>query len=205
MMTIEDFERIYEPFMCGNVNTMIDYLKDGDVFVDIGANTGLVASKIYEKTNLDKLILIEPIKPYYEECVRKFESKENVEIVNIGFSDENGTKKILCSENNLGYNKIEKDGMEIHPHFVQEVECVKFSDWVGDRKVNFIKIDAEGHDTNIVKGMFEWLDNVEKKPYILFEGEWYSDLEDEMSSILSSVYSYDVIRLGRDIFAKPKS
>jgi FkbM family methyltransferase len=142
MTTIEEFEKNYENFMVGSVDTMVSYLKEGDVFLDIGANTGLVSSKIYDRVKLGKLILIEPIKPYYEECIRKFSNKDNVEFYNIGFSDENGIKKFLCSEYNLGYNKIYEETMEIHPHFVEEIYCYRFSDWVGDRRIDFIKIDG---------------------------------------------------------------
>lgn len=203
-MTIQEFEEIYEPFMCGSVDAMANCLKEGDVFVDIGANTGLLSMRLMEKVKLGKLILIEPIKPYYEECKRKFAGNDVVEFENIGFSDETGVKKFLCSEINLGYNKIYNETMEIHPHFVEEIHCVRFSDWVGDRKIDFIKIDAEGHDTNIIKGMLDWLDIIEKKPYILFEGEWYDDLENQTATMLSERYSYNISRIGRDIMMVPK-
>ena len=202
-MTIQEFEGIYEQFMCGNINTMVSYLKEGDTFVDIGANTGLVATRIFEKTKLGKLILIEPVKPYYEECLRKFAGNDIVEIYNIGFSDVPGIKKFMCSEINLGYNKIYNETMEIHPHFVEEIECIKFSDWVGDRRVDFIKIDAEGHDTNIITGMVEWLDTIDKKPYILFEGDWYDDLERDTSNLMVGKYSYKITNEGRDILLIP--
>ena len=202
-MTIEEFELIYEKFMCGNVHTMIDCLTDGDTFVDIGANTGLVAKQIYDGVKLGKLILIEPIKPYYEECLRKFTGKDNVEVYNIGFSDVTGIKKFMCSEINLGYNKIYNETMEVHPHFVEDIYCVKFSDWVGDRDIDFIKIDAEGHDTNIINGMVDWLDTVDKKPYILFEGEWYDELEKQTIDMLLKKYPYNVTYFGRDILILP--
>ena len=94
--------------------------------------------------------------------------------------------------------------MEIHPHFVEDIYCIKFSDWVKDRKINFIKIDAEGHDTNIINGMVEWLDAIEKKPYILFEGDWYEDLEITTSNMMKNKYSYNIIHLGRDILLQPQ-
>ena len=202
-MTIQEFEEIYEQFMCGNINIMTDCLKDGDTFVDIGANTGLVATRIFEKVKLGKLILIEPVKPYYEECLRKFGGNDIVEIYNIGFSDVPGIKKFMCSETNLGYNKIYNETMEIHPHFVEEIVCIKFSDWVGDRRVDFIKIDAEGHDTNIITGMVEWLDAIDKKPYILFEGDWYDDLERTTSNLMVEKYSYKITNVSRDILLIP--
>jgi FkbM family methyltransferase len=205
MTTIEEFEKTYENFMCWSVDIIVTHLKEGDVFLDIGANTGLFSSKIYDKVNLGNLILVEPIKPYYEECIRKFTDKKNVEFHNIGFSNENGVKKFLCSEYNLGYNKIYQDDMEIHPHFIEEIYCFRFSDWIGDRKVDFIKIDAEGHDTLIIEGMLDWLDSIEKVPYILFEGDWYEDLEEITIRTLIERYNYEVNYVGSDILMVPTS
>ncbi len=204
MVTIKEFEEIYEIYICGNVDIIASYLKDGDTMIDIGANTGLLASKIIEKVNLGKLILVEPIKPYLEECKNKLKDYTNVEYENIGFSNKNGIERFYCSEINLGYNKIYRDDMEIHPHFIEEIDCVRFSDWVGDREIDFIKIDAEGHDIPIIEGMFEWLDKVKKRPYILFEGDWYKDLEENMVKTLTERYSYSVSYVGRDILMIPE-
>ena len=202
-MTIEEFENEFEIYMCNNVDIISNCLLKGDVLIDIGSNTGLLASKILEKINLSKLILVEPVKKYYDECVKKLGDKINVEILNLGFSDINGPKKIYCSELNLGYNKIYHESMEIHPHFIEEVNCLRFSDWVGDRRVDFIKIDAEGHDTNIINGMLDWLDKIHKLPYILFEGGWYEDLEKNTINLLIERYSYTIKYSGRDILAIP--
>ncbi len=204
MVTIKEFEEIYEIYICGNVDIIASYLKDGDTMIDIGANTGLLASKIIEKVNLGKLILVEPIKPYLEECKNKLKDYTNVEYENIGFSNKNGIERFYCSEINLGYNKIYRDDMEIHPHFIEEIDCVRFSDWVGDREIDFIKIDAEGHDIPIIEGMFEWLDKVKKRPYILFEGDWYKDSEENMVKTLTERYSYSVSYVGRDILMIPE-
>jgi FkbM family methyltransferase len=204
MVTIKEFEDIYEIYMCGNVNIISDCLKKGDTLVDIGANTGLLATKIIERVELGKLILVEPIKPYYEECKNKLGHLPNVEFENVGFSDKNGVEKFYCSEINLGYNKIYRDDMEIHPHFIEEINCVKFSDWVGDRKIDFIKIDAEGHDTLIIEGMLDWLDKIDKVPYILFEGDWYDEIEKNTVKMLMERYPYDVNYVGRDILMIPK-
>jgi FkbM family methyltransferase len=203
-MTIKEFEQYYGEIISENVNIICECLKEGNVLLDIGANTGFLSSLIYNKVKLGKLILVEPIKDYYNECVKKFNDKSNVEIVNVGFSDKNEVQKILCSIENLGYNKIFVEGMEILPHFIEEVYCYKFSDWVGDREIDFIKIDAEGHDTKIINGMIEWLDKIEKKPYILFEGNWYINLENEIVNNLIERYSYSCENYGRDILMLPK-
>jgi len=51
--------------------------------------------------------------------------------------------------------------------------------------------------------MVEWLDVIEKKPYILFEGEWYEDLEKTTSNFMAEKYSYKITNEGRDILLIP--
>lgn len=203
-MTIEQYEKKYGTSICDNVEIISNCLNDNDILIDIGANTGLLSVKLLEKNPKVRFILFEPIKKYFDACVNKFGDKENVEVFNLGFSDENKKHKFYCSKLNYGYNKIFEDTMEIHPNFVEEIDCIRFSDWVGDREVNFIKIDAEGHDTNIIKGMYDWLDNLQHLPYILFEGGWYEDLETETINKLKNVYSYNIRLMGRDVLAVPK-
>jgi hypothetical protein len=52
--------------------------------------------------------------------------------------------------------------------------------------------------------MVEWLDVIEKKPYILFEGDWYEDLEVTTSNMMKNRYSYNITHLGRDILLLPQ-
>jgi FkbM family methyltransferase len=203
-MTIEEFENKYKKSLCQNVNTISSYLNSGDVFLDIGANTGMLSEQIISNVKLSKAILIEPIQAYYEECLKKFSDNPIVEVEKIGFSDENVIKNFLCSKINFGYNKIYDYDMEIHPHFIEDVLCKRFSDWVGNRRIDFIKIDAEGHDIKIIEGMLPWLDELDSVPFILFEGEWNPDEENRISNLLSQKYSYIRMDIGRDILMLPR-
>lgn len=203
MINISDFEKKFEYALCANINVIIECLKEGDVFVDVGANTGLLTKKILEKLEhkLSQIILFEPVNYLADECYKKF--GETVILERVGLSDVNEQKLLYASTINLAYNKIYEEGMEIHPHLQQLIKCIRFSDWVEDKKIDFVKIDVEGHDIQVIEGMFEWLDKTQHKPYILFEGNWDLKKEDSLISLMREKYNYNYKVFGRDVLLIP--
>jgi FkbM family methyltransferase len=197
-MDILEFEKKYEIYLCDNYDLICSCLKDGDTFVDIGANTGLLSKRIYDTISLDKIYLFEPVVELVESIQNKFNGYDNVEIIQYGVSNQPSIKELYISEKNYAYNKIYVEGMHIDPHRKESIECIKFSDWVGDKKIDFIKIDVEGHDIEVIEGMFDWLDCISTKPYILFEGGWYLDREDKLISKMVKEYQYTYKKSGRD-------
>jgi FkbM family methyltransferase len=151
--------------------------------------------------------MFEPIEMYYNECVNKFGDKSNFIIENLALSDDDTDKTIYASQENFGYNKIYKQGMEVQPHDKYIIKCKTFSNWMLDgkiHKINFIKIDAEGHDVEIIYGMLDWLRSSNLRPYILFERGWYEDRETELANILKDDFNYIVEDLGTDWLLKQK-
>jgi len=206
MRTIAEFEQKFGYYMTLNVELICSCLKEGDVYVDIGANTGLLAKSILDNTKLSKAFIIEPVEYLINEAIKKLEGCGNVKFYKTGFSNVNESKLFYLSENNYGYNKIYEEGMEIHPHKKEYINCIKFSDWVKDNsvgKVDFIKIDVEGHDVEVIEGMAEWLDSIDNKPYILFEGNWNSEKENRIVKTMQESYNYEFKFFGRDILLIP--
>jgi hypothetical protein len=96
--------------------------------------------------------------------------------------------------------------MDMHPHQTFNIKCTTFTEWIKDKnisKIDFIKIDAEGHDVNIINGMMDWLLISEKKPIILFEKNWYADLENELVEKMKNLFGYNSIDLEYDILLIP--
>jgi len=207
-MNISEFEFEYPIYLYDNYGVITSHLNEGDVFIDIGANTGLLSKKIYDTTKLNKIYLIEPVPYLVKECKRKFENYENVEIHQLAFSNQTKEETMYVSHWNLGYNKIFKEGMEIHSHDKLVLQSTTFSQWVSTNKIdkiNFIKIDAEGHDIEIIEGMFDWLNSIKDKPYILFEGNWYFNKEQDLIKKMKSIYDYEFEVFGRDVLLRPSN
>jgi FkbM family methyltransferase len=208
-MDLNEWENWLKPEIQTNVDLVKSYLNKGDTFVDVGANTGLFSKMILDDLGydfLDNIILFEPIPNLVSECKNKFETYSNIIVVDKALSNETSEVTILASNQNLGYNKIYKEGMGIHSHEKHTINCVTFSEWVIENKiekVNFVKIDAEGHDVNVIRGMFEWLRNTNQKPYILFETNWYKDEEQQLIKDMEIIFDYNSIDYGRDVLLIP--
>lgn len=208
-MNVTQWEGWLGPEIKNNVDLVISYLNEGDVFVDVGANTGLFSKMVLDGVGSDflsKVILFEPVPYLFNECENKFGNIDNIIINELALGDETCETTILASNQNLGYNKIYKEGMEIHSHEKYTIKCVRFSDWAFENKiekVNFIKVDAEGHDVNVIRGMFDWMKQTNQKPYILFEINWYKDAEQNLIKDMETIFDYNSIDCGRDILLIP--
>lgn len=200
-MTISEWEDILGPWVRNDVLLVTKFLNRGDVYFDIGANTGLFTQLIINELNqdykfFDKIVLFEPIKKYSDECIKKFKNYDHIKVEQIALSDDNTEKKLLASRLNYGYNKIFHETMEIHPHDEYVVKPITFSQWIKTKKypkVDFIKIDTEGHDYNIIKGMFEWFKTTDNRPKILFESTWYPKEEQEVIDMMINDFGYVTI------------
>ena len=197
-MTIVEWETKLLEWISKDIDLVKKHVKKGDTYIDIGANTGLFTKVLIDRLGGDcnffsNVILFEPIKKYYDECIIKFKNYDNVLVENIGLSDDDNVKVIYASQENYGYNKIYRDGMEIHPHELYEIKPLTFSDWIKGKnypKIDFIKIDAEGHDTNILFGMLDWFKETNNRPKIMFESNWYGFEENKIINILCDEFQY---------------
>jgi FkbM family methyltransferase len=208
-MNLNEWENWLRPEIQTNVDLVKSYLKKGDTFVDVGANTGLFSKMILDELGydfLENIILFEPVPYLVSECNNKFQKYTNIKIVDKALGNETSEVTLLASNQNLGYNKIYKEGMEMHSHEKYTIKCVTFSDWAFDNKiekVNFIKVDAEGHDVNVIRGMFEWIKRRNQKPYILFETNWYKQAEEQLIKDMENIFDYNSIDCGRDVLLIP--
>jgi FkbM family methyltransferase len=207
--SIIDWEAQFRPTQIETVNFIKSFLKQGDTFVDIGANTGLLTQMIVESLPdeyLGSIIMFEPIPYLCDECKNKFGSNPKFTINQLGLSDRGYMATVFADNINLGYNKIYKEGMGVGEHTKYIVECTTFSNWTSRNnidKVDFVKIDAEGHDIEIIRGMYDFLRKTEKKPYILFEVGWYKDSEDLFLQEFVSLFNYEIRYEAGDVLLIP--
>jgi FkbM family methyltransferase len=208
-MELNEWENWLRPEIQANVDLVKSYINKGDTFVDAGANTGLFSKMILDDLGydfLENVILFEPVPYLVSECKNKFETYSNIRVVDKALGNETSEVTILASNQNLGYNKIYKEGMEIHSHEKYTISCVTFSEWIIENKiekVNFIKIDTEGHDVNVIRGMFDWMCSTNQRPHILFETNWYKDAEQQLIRDMETMFNYSSIDCGRDVLLIP--
>lgn len=149
------------------------------VIFDIGANLGEYSEMIIkhcDKLNIKyQLHLFEHQKECVEVLLSKFEFSPNVIVNNFAISSEKGTVDFYIEKNKSAFSSIYKREICVHSEKVQ-VETVVLDDYVIKNsidKINFIKIDLEGHELEVLKSLKNSFDKIEN---IQFEyGGTYMD------------------------------
>lgn len=152
------YERDYVDFFCSKI-------QEGDVVIDVGAYIGYFSLLASEGVG-DKgcVYAFEPVPRNYERLMRNLKANQvkNVNAYNFGLSDKNETlplsiprdipaESTLCESN---WTEISK-GVEIQKDVVKAklTPFDRFVEHEGLKGVTIIKIDVEGAELKVLKGM----------------------------------------------------
>ncbi len=144
------------------------YIKPGDVVIDIGANIGYYAlQEVKLVGEYGKVYAIEPV----GESVRQLYNNislnnyKNIEVFEMAVGDRDGVATLYVSEesNLSGLHSLAHRGYQ-RSYQVPITTLDKFI--VGKRYPKVIRMDVEGYEWEIIKGMVGIL--ADKKPLILF-------------------------------------
>jgi FkbM family methyltransferase len=146
---------VYEPSF---LKVVKENLKAGDTYIDIGANIGqhsLFASRIVGEGG--KVIAFEPVHKIYSQFQRsiKLNNIENIKVHNLACGEEKKEMFIYMTESNMGGSSLvfgienrEKDKI----HVVTADSILS-----NESKINFVKIDVEGYEYEVLLGLVEIL------------------------------------------------
>ncbi len=139
-----------------------NYLKPNSVFVDVGAHYGyysLLAHHVHKNT---KIIAIEPVKENFEIIMKNMQLNkiEDYELHNIAASDNSGLKNFHITE--------ASDSAGFYNHYLTKtkkiikIKTIQLDEIIKNRKVDFIKIDVEGHEIPVLSGLKQTIKNNDK-------------------------------------------
>ena len=164
---------IYEGFEEDETNYAVSILKDGDIFIDVGANIGLFtlfASEVVGEEG--KVICFEPSPSTFlrlSENVNLNEFK-NIDLRNIGLSDKKEELIFYVSENgNDAYNSFapsQDDKLEKSIKVPVSTLDFELND-VDKSSIKLIKIDVEGWEKFVLNGGVDFLKNY--NPIVMVE------------------------------------
>ena len=137
---------------------IIDYLKPGDVFIDVGANMGyfsLLGSKLVGPAG--QVLAFEPLLANFAWLAHNLQlnGADNVLAFSSALSNQSGIARISVPPFfNNGISSL-RDASNGHPTVsVQLQQFDEIPDSVVVReKIHLIKIDTEGHELNVLHGM----------------------------------------------------
>lgn len=146
------------------------------IFFDIGANSGEYTDLIikYLPTKEYNLHLFEPQKSCFDSLTKKFADNQNININNFGLSQKTESTTIFKDEDQSGFASLYKRNMDFYNISLDKTEAINLKngrEYITDKnipKINFIKIDIEGHELEAFTGFSDFLkpDNID---YIQFE------------------------------------
>ena len=158
-------DKIREP---QSTETIKKIIKKGDVIVDIGANIGYYALMESRLTGSRGFVYaIEPVPENFKnlEYNIRLNHFKNIECHMIGIGDKNGTAKIYLSPNsNLNSLVMQKGKLTTGSIKIKLKTLGRFIR--GKKFPNFIRMDVEGYEYEIINGMKNMLND--KKPLTIF-------------------------------------
>jgi FkbM family methyltransferase len=175
---------------------MLDNLSKGDLFVDIGSNIG--GWSLLAAGNQANVIAIEPVPSTYSRLLKNIQLNPTVEIqpLNIGVSSFEGNLKITTDNDTM--NKIlgEKETYLGTTHYIPVTTIDKILE---GKNPAIIKVDVEGHELEVIKGMLKTLSNNSIKGLIIetFRSEnnknsGFIELENILKSFNFLPFKYNV-------------
>lgn len=160
-------------------------IKKVDSFIDVGAHRGIYSDLILKNFKKCKIHMFEPQKKIFAFLKTKYKKQKNIKIYNCALSDSNSTKILNINNHDLTssllklnqknkYLRIKArlfgtnlNGMILRGEKIKTLKLEKFlNKKLFNKRVDLIKIDTEGHELNVLKGIKA---NIKKINYIMIE------------------------------------
>lgn len=135
--------------------------------IDIGAHKGEILELLLKYAPQGKHTAFEPIPPYFDNLKQTFIT---VDVFPYALGNQNGTTTFNYVKNAPAYSGIKQRKYAVNTPEITEltVELKKLDDVIDtNKKIDFIKIDVEGGEFDVLKGSKHILTH--SKPYVLFE------------------------------------
>lgn len=137
---------------------------DFKVFIDVGANIGQTANQIREAFPKAVIHSVEPLKETYLILQQNTKGK-NVLTHNIALGSKNEIieVKIDKANTNSAINSMQNEknkiaSGEVHVEMIQVIKTIDFCKKHRISHIDYLKIDTEGYDLEVIKGAKEMLD-----------------------------------------------
>ncbi len=155
------------------VRQTLRYLPPAGVLVDVGANTGVFVEEVLKCRDCTTYAF-EPVPEYARRCAERLAGRTNVHVVPAALSDAYGKVDLWMDTDNLGWNTMirSKKEEQMHPIVACAVRFDDYAEQYGVNRIDVIKIDVEGAEFRVLRGMRRTLERLAVKPVILLEIGW---------------------------------
>ena len=205
----------------GELHLIEKYIPKSKIVFDVGANVGLWSESVLTLNQHIELHCFEPNLFAYEKLVKQLSSySENVIINNFALGSSPDEKLLYIFDEGSPLNSLwKRKGLESYghstPRTVEKVKIGTLSNYCSENhisNIDFIKIDVEGHELEVIKGGRELFENqrvnmiqfeyggtyLDSRTFLRDVFEFFSDLNYSFyklfpfPKLLAHVSSYDV-------------
>jgi FkbM family methyltransferase len=165
ILTRYEYTRFNDPTLHGEIDVLLEMLesiKSDDVFWDVGANVGLHACFVGKVVDAGSIVAFEP----HSKSIKRLEE-------NIGMNDINGTvcECALAAEPDTGVLELPEDqagavgsvnNSDGSGENTVEIELIPGDKLIESHEIpspNVLKIDVDGGEMNVLRGMEDTLHN----------------------------------------------
>ena len=194
----------YGNFKKTGESNFIDLIKNEiNLSLDIGANVGMYTKLLLEKTN-SNIVSFEPLPEAFNELKKiEFEFSKRLKVFNLAIGENSNNLNLFYGNQksekasliqNLEKLSFIKDN-NINKISVEVRNLDSFYNFFKDKKIDFIKIDTEGFEYEVLKGAQKIL-NAHKPKFIQMEFNWHQLIRNQsLYNISKLVNSYDTFRI----------
>lgn len=145
---------------CKVVSWLSQFIEDDSVILDIGACFGFYAVPLALQKKSCKLVAFEPFPgnlKYLYKNIKNNNLEERTLVKEMGLGAEEKVLRMSTTEMGMGNAFVVEDvvpkfAMELHEVQINRLDNVDLSDFIGNKKCSFIKVDCEGFDLNTLIG-----------------------------------------------------
>jgi FkbM family methyltransferase len=162
-------EGVWEPY---ESSLILNLLRPGDVFVDVGANIGyfsLLAATVVGSSG--QVFAFEPDPGNFELMLASLQYNDlasTVQAVQAALAEEDGEASLYLSDDNLGDHKIYAPSQQ-RPSLA--IKLLQGSRYLQSRvqHIDLIKVDTQGAEYRVMQGLMPLLQGQQEPPAVLIE------------------------------------
>ncbi len=186
--------RVYWIYEKDTFRTMYKNVKKWDICIDVWANIWLFTNFLpYLVWETWYVYGFEPIKSVYEQNLSSIEKNnlKNVKLYNYALSDSEWESNIHVNYENIGWSSI-VDSNAIEWSHIEKIKTIRLDDILWDKKkIDFIKIDVEWFELNVLKWAIKIIKKYHPKIYMEFLPRLHEEQKDgkELLELIKENYN----------------